>query len=211
MANRDLLRGRPKRVPLVRFFVYCEGRNTEPNYLETFARHVGHRQVVLEVDTPGGIPAILKAAKEKKKELRAQNADVGTADQVWVVFDEDGRLAYAAEVAQCLADKINVATSNSCFELWLIAHHANEAPTTDQQAVCARLAALDSSYNSNNKMIDAAALMPHVETAEAVCRANLEQAQIAGAPFRRGTTYVGKLTAAIRKAATAFARKFGNR
>lgn len=208
MANRDLLRKRPKRLPLVRFFVYCEGRNTEPTYLETFARHVGHRQVVLEVDTPGWIPAILKAAKKKKRELRAQNADVGSADQVWVVFDEDGRLAYPSEVAECIADSINLATSNSCFELWLIAHHSNEAPTADQQTVCARLSALDSSYDTNTKMIDAAALMRYVETAEATCLANLEQAQAAGAPFRRGTTYVCKLTVAIRRTAAAFARKF---
>lgn len=208
MANRDLLRKRPQRAPLVRFFVYCEGLNTEPDYLETFAKHVGHRQVVLEVDTPGGIPAILKAAKKKKKELRAQNSGVGTADQVWVVFDEDGRLAYPEEIAECLADNINVATSNSCFELWLIAHHSNEAPMADQHGVRARLCALDSSYDTTNKTINSLALMPYVEVAEANCLTALQQAKAANAPFRRGTTYVGKLTSAIRKAAAAFARKF---
>jgi hypothetical protein len=204
MPNADLERRRARRKPLVRFYVFCEGENTEPGYFAALNRKVGRDQIKVQSIASGAPSNILIAAKRKKEEL-AQDKDSGPDDQVWAVFDEDGRASFAQSLRQLVDAGISVAPSNSCFELWLIAHHADEFSTGNQRFLAARLAALDRSYQTQQKTMDFDSLLAGLDSAETRAERAANAAIGSGSENGRGTTYVYRLTRAIRQAAKDFA------
>jgi hypothetical protein len=204
MLNADLKRRTAKRAPLVRFFVYCEGQNTEPGYFLALNKKIGRDQIRVESIATGDPANILNAAKKKKAEIVAEKGDVGADDQVWAVFDEDTRPNFMKAISDFEAAGIPVAASNSCFELWLIAHHANEFALGDQKKLQGRLRTLDKTYNSQRKTMDFDALVEHLHTAEKRAERVAAAAIKSGSEYGRGTTYVFKLTQAIFAAAARF-------
>lgn len=99
--------------------IYCNSLETEPNYFGAFAKEVNNSKIsdavveVIKTQKKGGLDpysAVEYVIKNK-----------GDCSNVWVVFDKDH---FDIEKAIRLAEenKINIAWSNECFELWLILH-----------------------------------------------------------------------------------------
>ena len=129
---RPLRRRSAFRDPLPRILVVCEGKVTEPEYVDGFRLAHAVNTVDVVVKSPGGDPrALVERAVELRDaagELARRMRDANEAyDEVWCVFDVDEHAR--ADAARHLAAKeeIHLAVSNPCFELWLLLHFADHA------------------------------------------------------------------------------------
>lgn len=111
--------------------VFCEGKNTEPDYFKAFARE--HRSAVLEVKVVGVgadpkrvVEDALAEQKKLLKQARRSRVDPGDSFSVWCVFDVDEHKRLDAALNQAQAHGIKVGLSNPCFELWLYLHIDNQ-------------------------------------------------------------------------------------
>jgi hypothetical protein len=127
MKQRDRLSRRPpKRDPKKRFLIVCEGKVTEREYFD----HTGHlfRHVILEI-SPGGDPkSLVERAIEKKKdsEEKAKKDANELYDQIWCVCDVDEHPRLPDARQQARDNKIKMAVSNPCFELWALLHFQDQ-------------------------------------------------------------------------------------
>lgn len=96
-----------------RFLIVCEGKETEPNYFNSFRLP----KVVVIGDAGNPRAVVQKAIDRQKKEREG-------FDQVWCVFDKDEIPAVLFQEALQLAKQhhIQVAYSNEAFELWYLLH-----------------------------------------------------------------------------------------
>jgi hypothetical protein len=129
-SGSDLRRRGPTRDPLPLVLVVCEGKVTEPEYIEGFRLAQGTVTVRVRVAAPGGDPlALVESAASMRDEAKTRARRSGDSneafDEVWCVFDMDSheRFVQAGRTAQ--AAGIRVAISNPCFELWLLLHFAD--------------------------------------------------------------------------------------
>lgn len=109
--KRDLRRVKNKRHEKPSILILCEGEKTEPNYYKSF------RVSNLSVSIEGiGIDPynLVKKAVERKAEY----------DQIWCVFDRDdiSKKKFNQAVSLAKSEKIEIAYSIECFELWYILH-----------------------------------------------------------------------------------------
>ena len=125
--QRRPARGIPRLNPKPRLLVFCEGKNTEPQYIEAFRKWCRNPRVDVEIAKERGVPlTLVRAAKERKldseKEARKAEDDNIAYDEVWCVFDVDAHpnLNDAQQMAR--DNDIKLAISNPCFELWLLLH-----------------------------------------------------------------------------------------
>ena len=108
-----------------RILILCEGKKTEPNYFRKFPLNVE----LVEIDVRGTGANTLNLVEAAIR--RGQAASEGRPyNQIWCVFDRDsfppGNFNRAFKVAE--ANRIDIAYSNQCFELWYILHyHFNDA------------------------------------------------------------------------------------
>lgn len=116
----------PKRVQNS-LIAFCEGKKTEPNYLEGFKSDFAiHPTAILIKKSKHTDPkGIINEAIAHKKESKLTESD-----QIWAVFDRESISKYsdvyhleARNLAQ--KHKIFIAFSNVCFEQWLIYHFLN--------------------------------------------------------------------------------------
>jgi len=108
-----------------KIYVFLEGKNSEPGYLETYSRLYPGVLAGLELKRAQGVPATLVSkAVELKKTIsrRSYIEQNGKNDEIWVVCDRDAHPNYHQSIAQAHSQGIKVAASNPCFELWLILH-----------------------------------------------------------------------------------------
>jgi len=113
---------------------------TEPSYLNGLKRKLQIRLVHIEV-VPGGVDpkTLVDEAVDRKKEAerqaRTQKDDNLKYDEVWCVFDVDVH-QYVPEAKQkAEANKVNVAISNPCFELWLLLHFQDRGAHIERHQV----------------------------------------------------------------------------
>lgn len=100
--------------------ILCEGEKTEPNYFKDFPVNAG----VVEVKISGigyNTDSLVKKAIQLKERAERQGTPY---NQVWCVFDRDEFPLKDFNNALLLAqnNKIKVAYSNECFELWYDLH-----------------------------------------------------------------------------------------
>ncbi len=120
------------------FLIVCEDQKTEPDYFAQFQTRFDSlfpekRTVYLEsVGTGLNSLGVVERAIEERDRL--QNEASTHIDHVWVVFDKDSldqtagnRNRFDAAFKIANKERINVAYSNECFELWLLLHF-NEIP-----------------------------------------------------------------------------------
>ncbi|MGN9914353.1 RloB family protein [Phytohabitans sp. LJ34] len=116
------------RGPRKTVLVFCEGRRSEPEYLEALKREPEVRDIAavdlrIERSTSGSVPlALVRMAVDARERADREEGEI---DEIWCVFDvewPDNHPNLSEAVA--LADRygIRVAISNPCFELWLILH-----------------------------------------------------------------------------------------
>ena len=128
--NRDdLQRRRPRRQPKPRFLVLCEGTVTEPRYFKDL-QHAERSLIDLRIE-PGGTPrTLVKRAAELKREAdgraRKLKDDNKKYDEVCCVFDVDEHPLIPAAKDQAKANRIELAISNPCFELWALVHFQDQ-------------------------------------------------------------------------------------
>ncbi|MEN9849282.1 MAG: hypothetical protein RL368_2022 [Pseudomonadota bacterium] len=118
-----------KTMPLGRVFhIYCEGKETEPNYLKGYiADRVPNelRRLFKLESTEKNTPVqLVDEAITKKSEV---NSKSDTEDTFWVVYDRESPQKYSDELhdkAMRKAKKhgIHIALSNVCFEVWILLH-----------------------------------------------------------------------------------------
>ena len=209
MAFNLRLKRRPaKREPLRRFTIFCEGENTEPVYFRALERKYRRQALIgLEI-VPVGVPMTIARQASARMKKRGRNS-FDEKDQVWAVFDRDEHPNHEAAIRMCEENRVGVARSNPCFEVWLILHEGDFDRPYDRHAVQAHLASLRPEYDRDkNKSCDCDHLVKSVEKAEARAIRQLERRDQEGAPFGPPSTTVGHLTAAIRAAAQAAGRPF---
>lgn len=212
MSRRD------KRRPSVKdpkpiFYLFCEGANTEPRYFEAVER--AYPGVVLKIDRGTGVPkTVADQAVECARTVgvapgsRKPKDSFAQKDQVWAVFDRDEHPGYREAVALCERNKVCIARSNSCFELWLVLHERDyDAPCTSTD-IQKELGRLRPKYNRHGaKTVDSADMVKRLGNAERRAETRLERRDNEDDPHGNPSTTVGRLTCAIRKANVAWRRR----
>ena len=206
-AGPNLTRRRHDREPKQRFVLFCEGANTEPAYF--FAIQRACPNTLIEVRRGVGVPMIVarKAAAYAKENgltrgSQRRKDSFETNDQVWVVFDRDDHPRFKEAVELCIRNRVQVAWSNPCFELWLILHERDYDPPGACHDVQSALAALRPEYDRHGaKIPDCNDMVGRVKDAEQRSAVQLREREKDGsAPFGNPSTAVGQLTWAIREA-----------
>jgi len=105
------------------FKMFCEGEKTEPLYIRGYINHFhsDKRSIIVVENTNKNTPVqLVEVAITAKKQ--------GSGDDVvWVVFDRESEAKYSHELhaqarAKALANGIQIAFSNVCFEFWILLH-----------------------------------------------------------------------------------------
>lgn len=129
------LRGQQKKTVKARIHIFCEGKKTEPNYINAYidikyptVRHMhGRDRAVIIVPTSKNTPQQL---------VDVASSYVGSlenpSDQVWVVYVRESPRKHTDSVhadarKKALANSVRIAFSNVCFELWLLLHFKHAA------------------------------------------------------------------------------------
>ncbi|XRQ08580.1 RloB family protein [Actinomadura welshii] len=161
-SNRRRRSGKPlkrtpgKRPELRTIVVFCEGSNSEPEYVRALKQlpHIAKNTALeLRVHPERSVPLpLVRMAVQQKRDPEV--------DECWCIFDVEWpenhpNLLEAKALAE--SNDVNLAISNPCFELWLILHfkdhHAFINTTPAERLSCT----LD---NRSGKSIDAAMYMP---------------------------------------------------
>lgn len=121
-SRNRIKREKNKRSPHARILVVCEGRQTEPNYINALRRHCALNAANFEVRGTGMSPArvVQHAIEEYKRSKKSDDA----FDRVFCVFDRDDHFDYDRALSK-LHDrgKFAAITSMPCFEYWLLLHY----------------------------------------------------------------------------------------
>lgn len=139
-------------IPRVEIVIACEGKNTEPEYLKKCISHYSAGLVRLRVLPQRGEPiAIVEAAINEKKDLiqkaRKSKDSFDYCFRVWAIFDRDDHESYNEAILLAKKNKIDLAISNPCFELWPLLHLSNSANQDDRHQVQRRLNQIMPNYH----------------------------------------------------------------
>lgn len=163
--TKPLKRRTGTRRPKKTLVVFCEGEKTEPQYLEALKRQPEIRDtaaVDLRIETRhgGAVPlTLVKLAIDARGRAEAEEAEI---DEFWCVFDVEWPrnhpgLAEATGLAK--KNKIRLAITNPCFELWLILHFRSHEASLENAAARRIRRELD---GSPDKSLDAPKYIPKV-------------------------------------------------
>jgi hypothetical protein len=111
------------------FLIYCEGKNTEPEYFKSFPINT---ETIVEAVGLGRsrkelVQHIIKLARAE--EVLAGQANFDQDRQIWCVFDRDYKgekgedTDFNAAVKLAEQHGLRSAYSNDSFELWLVLHY----------------------------------------------------------------------------------------
>ena len=193
--------------PERRFYVYCEGTKTEPEYLRAVRHRFKHAWV--EVVGVGSVALTvanqaIKHAKEIRSNRRRRRQGTSSyeeQDQVWAVFDRDDHPRFDDAVAMCRSSRVRVAQSNPCFEVWLVLHLEDYDRPTSSSDIQARLHKLLPEYHhEQSPSLNFEPFLVEVRAAERRAVRQLRARKVERQPFGNPSTTVGFLTRAIRKA-----------
>ena len=117
--------------PIKKYYIFCEGEKTEPNYFEGFknaieTNSIYENRVIIYIDGTGyETKRVLADAEKYAKENNIKNAEI------WCVYDKDDfptkDFNAVSERAKTLSRNdeslsYRVAWSNQCIEYWFILH-----------------------------------------------------------------------------------------
>jgi hypothetical protein len=158
--GEDLKRRRARLDVRPRFLIVCEGRVTEPEYINLIRINEKINLVRVIIDNQGGTPKTLvdRAVAEK----RQNKSEFGKEDEIWCVFDIDEHPLIAEAKQKASSNGIKLAISNPCFEFWLLLHFVyHSAPISRQEA----RRECEARMNGYQKHIPGDALFPLLGTA----------------------------------------------
>jgi hypothetical protein len=168
VGGRPLKRKVATRRPRKTLLVFCEGERTEPEYLDALKRQPSVHDaaaVDIRVETGQG-GAVPRTLVSMAIEARSRAIDEeGEIDEFWCVFDIEWPRNHPGlkdAMDQARQNKIEVAVSNPCFELWLILHFQDYTAWLDNNDARRVRRKLDS---STDKGLNAALYMPLIDDA----------------------------------------------
>ena len=197
--TRSASRRPARRRPAARVVV-TERESTEPKYLRVFDRILESEQVRLDIIGLGGDPkaVVQRAVKESKKVKGDPNAK---DDTFWAMFDRDDHPRFDAAKDMAHANRIYLAVSNPCFELWGILHYQDQDASLDRADCQKKLETLCPGYKkAGEKVFDDPEVIENcyelaVERAEKLLRRREEEDRPEGNPstsVHRLTEHIGK-------------------
>ena len=74
--------------------------------------------------------SVVKSAKQLKRDYKKEQLDY---DSVWVVFDRDEHPMFEQAIDEAKANKIHLALSVPCFEIWLLLHFRNQTAHIERE------------------------------------------------------------------------------
>ena len=134
---RPLKRRVAIRKPRKTLLIFCEGEQTEPDYLDALKRQPSVREkaaVDLRVERGHGGSVPLTLVEMARTAQRKAEEEEGEIDEVWCVFDVEwprNHPGLLEAVQQASQAGINLAVSNPCFEIWLILHFQDQSAWLD--------------------------------------------------------------------------------
>lgn len=141
--------------------IATEGERSEPIYFDIFHSSRVKLKVIPCVGGKSSPADTLARLADFKEEY-----DLDGDDELWLVIDRDRWTPrMIADVArQCVAQRINMALSNPCFEVWLALHYVDAIPRKLQSTTADRFFRdLHGSYRKGD--YDAQPLLPRVKQA----------------------------------------------
>jgi hypothetical protein len=155
-GGKPLRRATGTRSELRTIVVFCEGANSEPDYVNGLKRlpHVLRNTALnIEIHPKQGTPlTLVRMAAERKKDPEV--------DECWCLFDVEWpkhhpNLPEAVDLATRAG--VRLAISNPCFELWLILHHREHTQFLNTEPAESESRRLD---GRKGKTIDADLYLP---------------------------------------------------
>lgn len=114
--------------------VFTEGKNSEPDYVNGLKRlpHVAENMSInLVLDPEHGVPlTLVQRAVERRKD--------DEVDECWCIFDVEWPRNHPnlkAAVSLAKDNRVRLAISNPCFEVWLILHYKDFNTFSDTSVV----------------------------------------------------------------------------
>lgn len=187
-----------------RILVLCEGKNTEPQYIDGFRRWCRNPLVEVVIPNIHGVPlTLVREAKKLRDEAREQanreHDDFLAYDRVWCVFDVDEHPNLPEAMNMAKGNAIELAISNPCFELWLVLHFRDNPGLQHRHTLQSMMKGFVPNYD---KRVDFSAYESTYRLALARARRLARQADDDGEPHRNPTTGVFLLTELIGRYST---------
>ncbi len=201
-----LRRKLPRREPRRQFVLYCEGKNTEPDYFAALKEVYVDALIDIRTVPAVGVPSTIaeRASKHLNSGRRKKKNSFEENDEVWAVFDRDEHPHVNDAVQKCKGNGVGVALSNPCFEVWLILHIAPYDKPDDRHKAQHYLKKCCKDYDLKaRKTANFKEFMPQIEEAEKRAERLLRKRNEEGMPYGVPSTTVFQLTRAIRSAAEA--------
>ena len=150
-----------------------------------------------------GVPlTVAKAAVKERNRKRTDSYE--KTDEVWAVFDRDEHPHYEEARDLCRRNKVGLAYSDPCFELWLILHEEDYDKADGHHTVQSYLKEIRPEYDPQKKKTpDCTDLVQRTSIAEERAEKQLNRREQERNSSGRPSTSVGHLTLAIRNAAKA--------
>jgi hypothetical protein len=194
-----------------RFILFCERKSTEPAYFRALGRAV-QASLILELEVLAGqgvAYTVAERASRRARELglagtsRRKRDSYEKSDQIWAVFDRDEHPNFADAVLLCQNNRVGIARSNPCFEIWLILHETEYDKSCDRRTAQRQFGSLHPEYDRDgSKLPDCDDLIRRLPIAEERAQRQLARREEEGAPFGIPSTTVHMLTRAMRAAFT---------
>lgn len=136
----SLKRKKGKTPPKIKIYGFCEGKNTEPHFIKKFSAMHGNGLVDIEIVGAAGDPfTIVSRACDKKKELDkiAKKGDdsLNYFFEVWAIFDRDEHRRINDAYIKAKANKVYIAFSDPCFEIWPLWYFKNQTAAIHRHAL----------------------------------------------------------------------------
>jgi len=120
------------------YLIVCEGEKTEPNYFQSFQKHLPPKVQTIKIVGEGkNTIDVVERAIELKKE-RMENVALPNFNESWAIYDRDSFPKERVNAAFDLARRNNISNgfSNEAFELWYILHfNFLDTPNTREQYI----------------------------------------------------------------------------
>lgn len=196
---KPLNRAPPRREPLKRYFLLCEGKNTEPDYFQSLVDYFQAANVEIILVPAAGAPQTILAKADEIRKRKGKKSSFEGGDEIWAVFDRDNHEEFDSARLECRQKGINVAYSDPCFELWLILHHRTVHAPKNHHEIQKQFEALDPSYKSTGgKRCNFKVLADKVKAAEKNAVILLKARVAEGRPESCPSTTVHLLTSKLR-------------
>ncbi|MFJ3758899.1 RloB family protein [Streptomyces sp. NPDC090080] len=139
-GSQRISKSHGKRSENKKILIVTEGVKTEPQYFEGLAAHLNAQAVHVISLKPVGtgrdpMSVVREADSQREKERR--NGDA--FDSVWCVVDVDEHATLPAACTLAAREKMGLAISSPCFEIWLLWHYEDRLAWSTGGALAQRL------------------------------------------------------------------------